>query len=1112
MNTNSKQVLFIDANVLDAKSIIDTIAKNIDVFQLDNQTSTLDQIATILDGYHNLDVVHIISHGAEGTLAFANGGISKSNVNDYSAQLKRIGSALSATGDMLLYGCDVANGYDGLTFINTLADLTGADVAASNDLTGSALLGGNKQLEINRGMIEAMPIDFSYAGLLTNKVTSSTLLYIRHTMGEFANMGAFAAIKSNGSVVTWGLSSAGGDSRAVDSKLNGTVDVVQIFSNNGAFAALRADGSVVTWGDSYSGGDSSAVASKLDGTVRVMQVFSNFSDYMDGVAYGAFAALRVDGSVVTWGFSDDGGDSSAVASKLDGTVDVVQIFSNRVAFAALRADGSVVTWGKSYGGGDSTTVASKIDGTNDVVQVFSTESSFAALRTDGTVVTWGGYSGGDSSAVASKLDGNVDVVQIFSNYSAFAALRADGSVVTWGISDWGDSSAVASKLDGTIDVEQIFSNNGAFAALRADGSVVTWGRGAYGGDSSAVASKLDGTIDVVQIFSTSAAFAALRADGSVVTLGKNTSGGDSTAVASKLDGTIDVVQIFSANNAFAALLADGSVVTWGNSYSGGDSSAVATELSSGVLTLANIQDNTNLVFKDTNSLSTKINHLPTGSLDITGAAFKGHVLTASNSFSDIDGVGRISYVWLENDEIIPDATQSTYKLTQENAGKNIKVKASYIDLQDTPESVVSNSVLISPNSAPTGTISISGTTIQNQVLTASNNLADADGLGTIGYLWLRDGYPISAFTQSTYTLTQADVGKKISIKVSYTDALGAVENLSSLETTAIIANDAPTGTVKITGTAIKGQVLTASNNLVDTDGLGAINYTWLNNGVVILNATQSTYKLTQADTGQNISVKASYTDALGAAESVVSSDLPINKNILPTGTVTIKGLSTWGTTLSIINTIKDADGLGTLSYTWQNDSGELSTSSKYILQKSDVGKQVWAMISYTDKKGNSETVKSNVIDVTVSTKPSAVNDILTGTDPADKLSGLAGNDTLIGGLGKDTLTGGAGADVFKFTSISDSSTLSKQADTITDFKHTQGDKIDLSAIDINPTLEGRQSFIPINAQTFSADATGQLRFDIKTSTLYGSTNSDSAPEFAIVLSGVKSLVAEDFIL
>jgi alpha-tubulin suppressor-like RCC1 family protein len=83
-------------------------------------------------------------------------------------------------------------------------------------------------------------------------------------------------------------------------------------------------------------------------------------------------------------------------------------------------------------------VATKLDGTIDVTQVFSTEWAFAALRADGSVVTWGDADyGGDSSAVATSLDGTIDVTQVFSNYNAFAALRADGSVVTWGDADSG---------------------------------------------------------------------------------------------------------------------------------------------------------------------------------------------------------------------------------------------------------------------------------------------------------------------------------------------------------------------------------------------------------------------------------------------------------------------------------------------------------------------------------------------------------------------------------------------------------------------------------------------------------------------------------------------------
>jgi Ca2+-binding RTX toxin-like protein len=277
------------------------------------------------------------------------------------------------------------------------------------------------------------------------------------------------------------------------------------------------------------------------------------------------------------------------------------------------------------------------------------------------------------------------------------------------------------------------------------------------------------------------------------------------------------------------------------------------------------------------------------------------------------------------------------------------------------------------------------------------------------------------------------------------------------------------------------------------------------------------YKFTNLNTENssvtitNISSKFSAT--LKSIENIVFkdqvitfSDIPLEPNNSPTGSALIKGLATWGTTLSISNTIKDIDGLGTFSYLWQTESTDLSTSSTYTLTEKDIDEKIWVTVSYTDKKGHLEEVSSNEISVTISTKASAVNDILTGTDAADKLSSLAGNDTLIGGLGADKLTGGKGADTFVFTRIDDSGLTVKTRDTITDFKHSEGDKLDLS------TVDGNQTFTFIGTIAFDSDATGQLRLDPKTGILYGSTNSDSAPEFSILLSGVKSLVAEDFIL
>ena len=142
------------------------------------------------------------------------------------------------------------------------------------------------------------------------------------------------------------------------------------------------------------------------------------------------------------------------------------------------------------------------------------------------------------------------------------------------------------------------------------------------------------------------------------------------------------------------------------------------------------------------------------------------------------------------------------------------------------------------NDAPTGTVTISGTASKDQVLTASNTLADADGLGAISYQWQRDGINIAGATGSTYTLGNDDVGHTIDVVASYTDGHGTAESVASAATAVVTnVNDAPTGTVTISGTAAQNQVLTASNTLADADGLGAISYQWQRDGVNISGAT-----------------------------------------------------------------------------------------------------------------------------------------------------------------------------------------------------------------------------------------------------------------------------------
>ena len=171
-------------------------------------------------------------------------------------------------------------------------------------------------------------------------------------------------------------------------------------------------------------------------------------------------------------------------------------------------------------------------------------------------------------------------------------------------------------------------------------------------------------------------------------------------------------------------------------------------------------------------------------------------------------------------------------------------------------------------------MTISGTAQENQVLTASNTLADADGLGAISYQWQRDGVNVAGATGTTYTLGNADVGHTLDVVASYTDGHGTAESKASAATSAVTnVNDPPTGTVTISGTAQENQVLTASNTLADADGLGAISYQWQRDGVNVAGATGVTYTLGNADVGHTIDVVASYTDGHGTAESVASAIL-----------------------------------------------------------------------------------------------------------------------------------------------------------------------------------------------------------------------------------------------
>ena len=188
------------------------------------------------------------------------------------------------------------------------------------------------------------------------------------------------------------------------------------------------------------------------------------------------------------------------------------------------------------------------------------------------------------------------------------------------------------------------------------------------------------------------------------------------------------------------------------------------------------------------------------------------------------------------------------------------------------------------NYPATGRPTITGTAEVGQTLTAdTSGIADVNGLPTgYTYQWVRvDGTDadISGATSSAYTLVDADLGKTIKVRVSFTDDADFSETLTSAATAAVTADVSTpaTGAPTITGTAEVGQTLTAdTSGIADANGLNTPGYTyqWIRvdggTDADISGATSSAYTLVAADLGKTIKVRVSFTDDAGNPETLTS--------------------------------------------------------------------------------------------------------------------------------------------------------------------------------------------------------------------------------------------------
>lgn len=155
--TSVRELVIVDGSLRESAHFTQPPRPETRIEFLDQNRDGVRQITDLLQQYRQLDAIQIYSHGASGQLRLGSGTLSNDTIGTYADDLSAWGSSLTLTGDILLFGCDVALGTGGTDFVRALTGLTQADVAASINPTGPASLGGDWNLEFDTGTIEAAP-------------------------------------------------------------------------------------------------------------------------------------------------------------------------------------------------------------------------------------------------------------------------------------------------------------------------------------------------------------------------------------------------------------------------------------------------------------------------------------------------------------------------------------------------------------------------------------------------------------------------------------------------------------------------------------------------------------------------------------------------------------------------------------------------------------------------------------------------------------------------------------------------------------------------------------------------------------------------------------------
>ncbi|SBS31353.1 RTX-I toxin determinant A from serotypes 1/9 [Marinomonas aquimarina] len=487
--STSNEVYFIDASVPDSDTLIAGLDDNAEIVFIDSNEDGVLKMAEYLDGRKDIDGVHVISHGSNGAVYLGNSALNNTNLEQYQNALATIGSAMSEDGDILLYGCSIAEDENGLAFIQALADLTGADIAASDDITG---ISGDNELERSVGVIEQYSTGLAKAfesyqyDLATFTMNNSGSPYVETvsgvTMTVTAPSGVITGTNPNTTTLTSGNIVAVNSGASISFQFNSPVNVDSLiidirdgYSTSRIFTITPNTGVAVNSSSLSDSGDGEQISlgfTNIESFTITSSEVTVVDAYFDTIVFDVAPSgpTVTDGniSVTSTGSGTSGayivGDTITVRwnASLDGNTpaDITTVAMDLSAFGGSSTESATQIssgiWQASY-----TVVEGAIDATN-------LNATVTATDTNGTASPVSDTSNLTVDSISPTVsDGNISI----SGASGTAGTYKIGDTVT---ATWDNTGTGDNNSDTISSVTVDFSAFGGGSAVTASNSSGTW--------------------------------------------------------------------------------------------------------------------------------------------------------------------------------------------------------------------------------------------------------------------------------------------------------------------------------------------------------------------------------------------------------------------------------------------------------------------------------------------------------------------------------------------------------------------------------------------------------------------------------------------------------------